>query len=596
MAAVEPQRAAETPAPIFNPTVTQHGTKKLELHIELQESPIVVRPAQHATIRGHLVLVSRSVQQLRGPAKATLVGTKHLENIQQMGSVGSAKRTIVKREMQLDIPGELVVGTYRVPFEFVVEDPVPSISVPRCTIEYQVSALVERAARLRLGHAVRATQVVEVARVPDDDTSGVVRGVGTLGSSRNGTGMLPYRVTMDKSVAAPGDKIKFTLEVFPTNTTGMSPMELVMLERVVAQAHSKDSDTEEPSDTSYSTADLHEMPPTYQLVDAPRLLANNKISVTSYKVQAKLVQRVCYLADHDLVADTDDSVYLFWTKRTICEIVKPISLDVSRVTEETVRVEWTGEVPPVQTDVQTSDIQVRYDVFVDFFPRDAGKMKEMVKRVSNRRLSAKLPLRIAPLKLLATGISFPHPTSHSFAFSVISVPQTANGLCIVCYEALLKPRQLAIIVQIKQPAVLSCGYVFHFDCIAQWFSRSAQTSCLLCHKHYYDAPLVLYTDAEEPSDGLSELFDSLVLTPPTNDNDGMELAVMELFERGRTWLEKRVEKLNKKLRAVKQRNSGYDATIDRLESLLEAHRPHIASLQKALEAKKDIIGRFEYRY
>ncbi|KAJ2547958.1 hypothetical protein GGH95_006527, partial [Coemansia sp. RSA 1836] len=118
-------------------------------------------------------------------------------------------------------------------------------------------------------------------------------------------------------------------------------------------------------------------PPTYRVEDksewaklAAALLSSNKSTVAAYKVRAKLVQRVCYMADHDLVADSDSSVYLFWTKRVVAKGCVSDCLDVTQLAGGQ-PLEWSLAVPTdLQSDVMSSGIQVRYDVFVDFYPRE----------------------------------------------------------------------------------------------------------------------------------------------------------------------------------------------------------------------------------
>ncbi|KAJ1664185.1 hypothetical protein IW140_004214 [Coemansia sp. RSA 1813] len=424
----------------FTPSVGIQGSKKLELQIELQETPAVIRSTAQQpqlVVRGHIVVICREVQRMHGQIKASFVGTKNLENIQQMGSVGSQKKVIAKQEKLLDLntegDGLYSVGTYRVPFEFVLKSSnlAPSISVPRCTVEYIVTATVDKKGSSYLkmllplvNGTAKAQCTVPVVRYPADSEGndeqtdllahvGPITRVGTLGSGTSGTGKLPFRITMDRNVTTPGDMVGFALEVYPPGQTpDFTPVEFAALSRIAGASNDNSQNSSDLSDSASMASNADDQtipiscPPTYQPTGTE--LAGNKLTVTAYKVRAKLVQRVCYMTDHDLVADADDSVYLFWTKRIMADAFVARSLDLSKAINgsgEKIKVEWVIAVPEqIQPDVHTPDIQVRYDVFVDFYPRfngsasksTSGALKGMVSRVNNRRLSSKLPLRTIP--------------------------------------------------------------------------------------------------------------------------------------------------------------------------------------------------------
>ncbi|KAJ2462057.1 hypothetical protein GGI03_004723 [Coemansia sp. RSA 2337] len=449
------------------------GSKKLELQITLQENPVILRDGQDTTVvRGHVVVISREIQPLR-MIQVLLTGTKALANVQQMGSTGSGNQVLIKETRTLqhdnDSPPltQYAVGTYTLPFEFVVNQSLPpTLRVPRCTIEYSVSATAlkfESAPPLLRMFSPKApkTQIdLRLVRyATDGDPSDFlarlnsVTRVGTLGAHKNGRGTLPYRVVMDKNVVAPGDVIKFKLGVYqPGVVPNFTPAEFAALIKVVdssntqkADAASETEDYEsdqgnEPSrpadsgiantsnaaideDSSEVTTRDHsqaaststslngidsaplDRPPTYHVGDsndmallAAASMAGNKTTVTSYKVDAKLVQRVCYMTDHDLVADANNSVYLFWTKRVVAKERISDSLDITRAP---LHLEWTMTVPcDLQHDILTPDIQVRYDVYLDFYPREHGStFRDVVSRVSNHCLSSRLPLRTIPVPL-----------------------------------------------------------------------------------------------------------------------------------------------------------------------------------------------------
>ncbi|KAI8320545.1 hypothetical protein GQ54DRAFT_211909 [Martensiomyces pterosporus] len=491
--------------PTFIPVVNIPGSKKLELLVSLVENPVVVRGNQPSVVvRGHVTVLSREVQKARA-ITVQLHGTKTLLNDQQMGSTGMAKTTIVKLERTMNTstaPGSserCAVGTYKLPFEFVLDkDTPPTLHVPRCDIEYTVTATLSKQAsapylKLIPHKSVKAQKELTIVRYagtgadPTDFLSqlkAVVK-VGTLGSNKNGAGALPYRISMDRNVAAPGDLVGFRLDIYPPGLMpDFSRGEFAALANIAGEAsreghndgedrdeyasdndNNEDEDEDEDeqpanhtptanlidaaatadtmspntnsgmvsdaNDDSEPQGDEHgsdsvpvartnpiDRPPTYASnrnssahnnwsVIAAAAIAGKKTDVTAYKVRAKFVQRVCYLTDHDLVADTADDVYLFWTKRVLTKEKVSNMLDLTPVINGTpLKLEWTMPIPNnLQCDTLTTDIQVRYDIFVDFFPREhrsgsSGKaLKDMVSRVNNECVSSRLPLRTIPVSI-----------------------------------------------------------------------------------------------------------------------------------------------------------------------------------------------------
>ncbi|KAJ2333003.1 hypothetical protein GGI00_002533, partial [Coemansia sp. RSA 2681] len=410
---------------------------KLEFQIALQENPVVMREGQDATvIRGHVTVISRQVQPAR-QIHLLFTGTKVLANTQQMGSASSAKRTLIKETKILEhSSSDYAIDTYTLPFEFVVSNQSlpPTLHVPRCTIDYTISATALKYESapplLRLFSAKAPKAQVDVSLVrylahPSSDPGDfvarqrpVVR-IGTLGAHKNGRGALPYRITMDKNVAAPGDVLNFTLDVYPPGAVppGFTSAELAALIDIASSSrsskdrnHEADSDQDSvsadsgvaanigsvmiTSDATDDNDDNREMvvatggynslagsgssslvnglvggapvdrPPTYRAEDksewaklAATSLSSNKSTVAAYKVRAKLVQRVCYMADHDLVADSDSSVYLFWTKRVVAKECVSDCLDVTQLAGGR-PLEWSLAVPnDLQSDVMSSGIQ-----------------------------------------------------------------------------------------------------------------------------------------------------------------------------------------------------------------------------------------------
>lgn len=484
----------------FFPAVDHiEGSKKLELSIELQENPVILRQEQdYAVARGQVTLVCREPQKGARNLKLQLIGTKELDNIQQMGSVGSAKQTILKAIKEVPLKSDqdtevLAKGTYQVPFEFVMDkSSPPTTHVPRCQIHYMLTASVEKPLTLpylRLFTSKQVKQQAEVRLVkytadldPSDFMAKIkpVVKMGTLGGAWNGEGPLPFRVAMNKNVAAPGDVLSFTLDIYPPisdpkNAPEFTQGEFSSLIHVAtnhkankegAEDESEDEEEEVEDSQNVGTVQQHKpsastsdnskgetsnddeeaemeegvgeppshvaspmpmpvpmnRPPTYHsdhkddtwAIAAAQALSGKKAAVTSYKVTAKLVQRVCYLTDHDLVADTACDVYMFWTKRMVHKERVSAELDLLSVPndQKPIHLEWSLKVPEDQQyDLLTSDLQVRYDVYLDFRPRDEqSSLKGVVNRVSSKVLSARLPLRVLPVSISSL---LAHPPSYN---------------------------------------------------------------------------------------------------------------------------------------------------------------------------------------
>ncbi|KAJ2005058.1 hypothetical protein GGI04_002393 [Coemansia thaxteri] len=382
------------------------SAKKLELQISLQENPVVLRDEKEgdpsAIVRGQVTVISRESQPLR-MIQVLLTGTKVLESTQQMGGTGSNKRVLIKEAKILDHEPSLThyaQASYSLPFEFALPNSLPpTMNVPRCSVEYSISATALKCESapplLRLFSSKPPSTLIDLRLVRYKTTAGdlpdhasparpVVK-VGTLGAIRNGRGTLPYRVIMDKAVAAPGSSIGFKLDVYPPGEIpDFSPAEFAdLINLVTTSAKSSpasgdenagdhhESEEPEPTDAHSAISTPRSLlPPTYNAPEhtdgwamaTAAALANNKATVAAYKVHAKLVQRVCYLTDHDLVADTNDSVYLFWTKRVVCEKRVSNCLDISQTTmaggDQAMHLDWTMTLPDdLQYDVTTPDIQ-----------------------------------------------------------------------------------------------------------------------------------------------------------------------------------------------------------------------------------------------
>ncbi|KAJ2889445.1 hypothetical protein IWW38_004705, partial [Coemansia aciculifera] len=217
------------------------SSKRLELQIALLEDPVVVRDGQGVTvIRGYVTVTSRQVQPVC-QIHVLLLGTKILLNTQQMGGTGSAKRTLLKETKVLSHnSGDVglsysAMATYTLPFEFVVNSRKlsPTLRLPRCTVGYTILATALKCEsappllRLFSPKPPKAQVDVVVVKYPAGGGSDPadllarlrpVTRVGTLGAYKNGRGSLPYRISMDKNVVAPGDTLRFKLDIYQTGS------------------------------------------------------------------------------------------------------------------------------------------------------------------------------------------------------------------------------------------------------------------------------------------------------------------------------------------------------------------------------------------
>ncbi|KAJ2029619.1 hypothetical protein IWW57_001620 [Coemansia sp. S610] len=445
--------ALSSPTASISPFVP-NGTKKLELQVVLQDNPVILRDAQDALIiRGQVKVISREVQPLR-TIHVLLSGTKVLLITQQTGTTESVKKVLVNEEATLQHdknPTQFAVGTYTLPFEFTVAKSLPpSLHVPHCTIEYLVVATAQKMelapSLLRL-FSSKAPQAQAELRIVGLDAGGDPRDlvakqspvtrVGTLGSNKNGRGSLPYRVVMDKHVVAPGEIIRFNLDIYPPDVLPkFTPGEFATLIKLVESANAPRkltitqdcapdqeplrptdsgvaSDDEDEGDTttisnsltdggsarlSYLGSSPLDQGATYQdtndlALKAASALVGNKNTVITYKIVAKLVQRTCL--DH-----VDDGA---WTKRVVCAECVSECYDV---TQKSMHLEWVLQLPSdLQHDLAMPGMEIRYDVLVDFYPREhrgalgSSSVRDVVSRVSNHCLSSRMPLRTIPVSL-----------------------------------------------------------------------------------------------------------------------------------------------------------------------------------------------------
>ncbi|KAJ1802055.1 hypothetical protein LPJ75_006304, partial [Coemansia sp. RSA 2598] len=81
-------------------------------------------------------------------------------------------------------------------------------------------------------------------------------------------------------------------------------------------------------------------------------------------------------------------------------------------------------------------------------------------------------------------------------------------VCLICYESLFKVQGSDGHLYYQEsdsnedladrPAMLSCGHVYHKECIEEWFDLGTSChACPMCHRRPARQPTVLYIDLEQ---------------------------------------------------------------------------------------------------
>ncbi|KAJ2156296.1 hypothetical protein GGF46_005282 [Coemansia sp. RSA 552] len=191
-------------------------------------------------------------------------------------------------------------------------------------------------------------------------------------------------------------------------------------------------------------------------------------------------------------------------------------------------------------------------------------------------------------------------------------------VCIICYESMFKappgrrPRDRSS--DTTRPCALSCGHAFHRDCIQEWFSTSERNECPMCHKQHRGALLALFIEADEAeapetrrenrpspsavaSADVEDLYVQLGGLSLADDMAFMSAyghsmylqEEMNAMENENQRLESNLDNRTRENRNLKDKNMWLMAEVDRLKRLSEAHKTHIASLQRNLEDKKRLL-------
>ncbi|KAJ2078499.1 hypothetical protein H4R24_004440 [Coemansia sp. RSA 988] len=202
------------------------------------------------------------------------------------------------------------------------------------------------------------------------------------------------------------------------------------------------------------------------------------------------------------------------------------------------------------------------------------------------------------------------------------------------------------------PAALGCGHTFHKQCIQEWFGTSERSACPTCHKLHNGPVLKLFIDIDENDitaeparsqtaassncggrkkqtarrgggqssrgrggssrgrDGDNVIDDLYAHLGDLSISQGPEIAFMSAYGYS-TYLQDELDNANECIEGLSdtikdlknelqtqkdshreelaQKDSRYTEEIVRMRRLSVAHRTHIASLQRALEARKQYI-------
>ncbi|KAI7821788.1 hypothetical protein BX661DRAFT_216766 [Kickxella alabastrina] len=97
-------------------------------------------------------------------------------------------------------------------------------------------------------------------------------------------------------------------------------------------------------------------------------------------------------------------------------------------------------------------------------------------------------------------------------------------VCLVCFESLFKVQGSDVFFVDKnhmlgeRPAALSCGHVFHKDCVEEWLNVSATKTCPFCSELSTNIAQPLFIDIEEYD------VECVFLTETSGQSSGIQIA------------------------------------------------------------------------
>ncbi|KAJ2308756.1 hypothetical protein IWW55_000259 [Coemansia sp. RSA 2706] len=201
--------------------------------------------------------------------------------------------------------------------------------------------------------------------------------------------------------------------------------------------------------------------------------------------------------------------------------------------------------------------------------------------------------------------------------------------CIICQESLFRQPESAepgaddsgTAASTTYPAALGCGHVFHEKCIHDWHASSGRTTCPTCQQPHTGPMLRLHISVDEDYDQAASALSALNLSmeDPTADDSSLrgqqnrqqqaqssemdvttayglsmvyQKEIEDLIEE-KDVLRERIEELEVMVALEQSYTQTVQSEVDSLEKRAQAHRQHISSLQRHLNAKKAIIREYE---
>ncbi|KAJ1719529.1 hypothetical protein LPJ53_005721 [Coemansia erecta] len=184
-------------------------------------------------------------------------------------------------------------------------------------------------------------------------------------------------------------------------------------------------------------------------------------------------------------------------------------------------------------------------------------------------------------------------------------------VCIVCYESLFKAQgtEGAIYANTRhsdedlaeRPVALTCGHVYHKECIEGWFNRPEGPRCPMCTKPPMDIPRLLFMDLDEDDvvDFLSDeqlakrkrmetehgrrvqrIFDIVADCEGFDDDEVVELTLQV------TRLAEQIESAGRTLAERQEECAKAETKVEQLEGFVASSDKRIETMAAVVKAKR----------
>ncbi|KAJ1883272.1 hypothetical protein H4R99_000595 [Coemansia sp. RSA 1722] len=183
-------------------------------------------------------------------------------------------------------------------------------------------------------------------------------------------------------------------------------------------------------------------------------------------------------------------------------------------------------------------------------------------------------------------------------------------VCTICYEPLFKQNgnnssnKRGKCRNNKMPAALSCGHVFHGNCINRWLYSMGNFTCPLCNQEPFESPLKLYMELDEddavsimPGGCIDQLVDqlgSLSMTAGYASTVNHDYGYICELNEGLRKAREENKRLKDQLDSRRNNENEMEDEINRLNRLSDKHRQSIRELQVAVGRRNDRIYELEY--